>query len=81
MTLVGDEENELDNIRVTANGRLFVSQNFTLAEGGATLILIDFGGVHLSYQPGPDRYTLTPQLRVVIELGSAEVEIDGIITD
>lgn len=81
LTLVGEEGTELTDIHITANGRMFISQTFTLEQGGATLIFIDFGGVHLTFNPVTGRYVLTPQLRVVLNLESAEVVIEGIITN
>lgn len=78
--LAADPETEITDIQVTANGRMFISQNFTIEEGEATLIILDFGGIQLTYNPGADRYVLTPQLRVVISLEPAEVEFEGVIT-
>jgi hypothetical protein len=82
LTLVGDEETEIDNIHVTANSRMFISQSFDLEPGGATLIFIDFNSAHLTFNPSQSRYTLTPQLRMILNLESANVVLhDRTITD
>jgi hypothetical protein len=80
LTLVADPETEIDDIHITANGRMFISQNFVLETDEPTLILLDFGGVHLTQNPSTMRYTLTPQLRVVISLEPAAIEFEGTIT-
>ena len=78
LVLVADPDTTIEDIHITANGRLFISQNFTLPPG-AHLIVIDFGGLHL-VETGDGTYVLTPQLRVDIDIENAEVEFDGIIT-
>ncbi|MFP6582263.1 MAG: DUF4382 domain-containing protein [Candidatus Hydrogenedentota bacterium] len=80
-----DGADPTDEVHITANGRMFVSQNFTLDAGGETLILIDFnvGDIHVTVNPSSDplRYVLTPQLRAIVNLTSALVEDEGEITD
>ena len=68
-----------DRIHTTANGRLFVSQNFTLVAGGPVLIVIDFEDIGLTDvfgNPSHD-YVLTPQLGVSINVSSAAISVDG----
>lgn len=76
MRLLADPDVEITDIHLTANGRLFVSQTFEVPEGQTSLILLDFGGVHL-VQQGNGGYTLTPQLSVNLSVQNAEVLSDG----
>lgn len=75
----GDPQNPITDIQLTANGRLFIKEKFEVAEGENVLIIIDFGDIHL-VETGNGSYVLTPQLRVILDLVSADVEITGIIT-
>jgi len=78
LVLSADTETELTNIQLTANGRLFVSETFELEGGESTLIVLDFGGIHL-VQQGHGGFVLTPQLRAEINLVSAEALAQGTI--
>ncbi len=71
---------ESSAIQSTANGRIFISQNFTVPEGGPVLIEIDFKEIGLnSTGGGPNDYILNPQLRVDIGFTSALIEFAGTI--
>lgn len=62
------------NVKLTANGRLFIGRHFELEPGTETLIEIVFEGLHL-VEPGssPD-YILTPQMRAEVDVVDAEIE-------
>ena len=62
------------NVKLTANGRLFIGTHFELEPGTETLIEIVFEGLHL-VEPGssPD-YILTPQMRAEVDVVDAEIE-------
>lgn len=79
LVLVAAPEVELTNIQLTANGRLFVNEDFVLPEGQNSLILLDFGGIKL-VQLGNGNYVLTPQLAADVEVTSADVSASGTIT-
>lgn len=79
LVLVANPEVELTNIQLTANGRLFVNEDFELPEGQNSLILLDFGGIKL-VQLGNGDYVLTPQLAADVEVTSADVSASGTIT-
>lgn len=68
------------DIQVTANGRLFVSQNFTIDIDEPVLILIDFSTLSLA-DTGPTRFTLNPQLDVTIDISSALIDLEGTIVE
>lgn len=76
--LVFEDETETTNIKLTANGRLFVSKTFELPEGNSVLLL-DFGGIHLVETGNSGRFVLTPQLRAELNITSADVTLTGII--
>lgn len=71
-----------DQIKLTANGRLFISQMFELPEGEETVLIVDFGGLHLVMNGNGD-FTLTPQLQVDLEVFVLEevVEMGTIVAD
>lgn len=76
MRLSATPDVEITDIHLTANGRLFVSQSFEVPEGQTSLIVLDFGGLHL-VQQGNGGYTLTPQLTVDLSVQNADVVIEG----
>lgn len=78
LTLVGASEPET-NVRFTANGKVFVSEQFTLQGGSQQLIILSFNGIHLVEQ-GNGAFILTPQLRADIETTSAEAMAEGQVT-
>lgn len=80
LVLKEDEKGvEILDVMLTADGRLFISKNFTVPESGPQVITIDFGGIHLVEQD-MGTFNLTPQLRVIISVDDAEVTTEGIIT-
>lgn len=79
LVLASDPETEITDIQLTANGRLFVSQQFEIPAGESVLLLLDFGGIHL-VPLGNGGYVLTPQLQVTIEITSADVTATGVIS-
>lgn len=80
LVLNSDPNTEITNVKLTANGQLFIDQTFTLEDGEETLLLLDFGGIHLVLN-GNGRYVLTPQLQADLTLTSAEVMASGEIAD
>jgi len=80
LVLKSDPNTELANVHLTANGRLFISQMFDLPEGQQSVLLIDFGGLHLVMN-GNGNFVLTPQLAVDLEVGMIEdTSVMGMIT-
>jgi len=82
LRLVGDEGTVEDgpfreNVKLTANGRLFLRQNFEVPADTNVLIVIDFGGLHLVNAGASGMYVLTPQVRVNFDVDDAEVEFEG----
>jgi len=80
LVLKAAPEMEIVDVQITANGTLFISKNFTIAEGGSGILLIDFGGVHLVERGNSGSYVLTPQLRAEIDVVSAAVTLTGTVT-
>lgn len=80
LVLNADPNTEITNIKLTANGYLFINQTFTLADGEQSLLLLDFGGIHLVLN-GNGRYVLTPQLQADLTQMSAEVMASGEIAN
>jgi len=80
LVLKSDPSTEITDIHITANGRLFISQMFDLPEGQQSILLIDFGGVHLAMN-GNGGFVLTPQLAVELGVGVVEdTTVMGMIT-
>ena len=82
LVLASDPNTEIsgDSIKLTANGRLFISQMFVLPENQQSVLLIDFGGLHLVMNGNGD-FVLTPQLSVALSVGIVEdVSVMGMIT-
>lgn len=75
LTIGGIEQTD---VKTTANGRIFISQNFTIPDDGPVLIMINFNAICLTLT-GEGTYIINPQLIVDISLTSAEVEIEGLI--
>lgn len=80
LVLNSDTSTEITDVKLTANGQLFIDQTFTLEDGEEVLLLLDFGGIHLVLN-GNGRYVLTPQLQADLTLTSAEVMTSGEIAD
>jgi len=77
--LEGDEEARRD-IHRTANGRLFVSETFTLVAHKPNYVVLDFQDLHLVQTGQRDRYVFTPQLRADILVDEHTVTMEGVIT-
>ena len=80
LVLNSDPNTEITNVKLTANGHVFIGQTFTLEDGEQSLLMLDFGGIHL-VKNGNGRYVLTPQLQADLTLTSAEVMSSGEIAD
>ena len=78
LRLNDDPETEITNIKLTANGQLFVSETFEVPEDGNSLIELTFEDLHL-VRNGNGRYVLTPQLRADIAVSSADVAATGTV--
>ena len=78
LRLNDDPETEITNIKLTANGHLFVSETFEVPEDGNSLVELTFEDLHL-VRNGNGRYVLTPQLRADIAVSSADVAATGTI--
>ncbi|MCX5770811.1 MAG: DUF4382 domain-containing protein [Candidatus Hydrogenedentes bacterium] len=79
LILADAPETVLENVQLTANGRLFVSGGFELAEDVNSLVLLDFESFHLVQAGNSGQYVLTPQLRATIQVLSAEAQATGVI--
>ena len=78
LRLNDDPETEITNIKLTANGHLFVSETFEVPEEGNSLIALTFEDLHL-VRNGNGRFVLTPQLSADIAVSSADVAATGTI--
>jgi hypothetical protein len=70
---------ETTDVQTTANGRIFISQNFIVPDTGPVLIQIDFKEIGLTETGNSGKYVLNPQLRVDISIETALVEFAGTI--
>ncbi len=78
LVLAAEPETVITDIQLTANDQLFITEQFDIPEGQTSLILLDFGGIHLVAQ-GNGGYTLTPQLRALVNIQNADVVLAGTI--
>jgi hypothetical protein len=74
----GDPAAPITDIHLTANGHLFISEEFELADGEDMLLMLDFGGIHL-VQQGHGGFVLTPQLRADLEQMTATAKLRGAV--
>ena len=80
LVLVADPLTELTNVRLTANGRLFIGTKFEIEANRERIIVIDFGGIHLIDAGSSGQFVLTPQLRADVDVIEFESEVEGEIT-
>jgi hypothetical protein len=79
LVLVSDPNTELTNVHLTANGRLFIKDDFTLEDGDEVLIIVNFGSIHLIDAGSSGHFVLTPQLRAEVELADETASLSGVI--
>ncbi len=60
------------NVKLTANGRLFIGTSFEIEAESETIIKIIFQGLHL-VESG-DKFILTPQMQADVEVIDAEIQ-------
>lgn len=77
LVLKSDPETVITNVHLTANGRLFIKEEFEIQENMDVLILVDFGGMHLVKAGNSGKYVLTPQLKVDISVIDAHTTFTG----
>lgn len=80
LVLTSDPMTELMNVKLTANGRLFIQDRFEVEAGEEVLIVVNFGGLHLVDAGSSGQFVLTPQLRAEVDVTEAEVHFEGVIT-
>lgn len=79
LVLKAEPEEVVTDIQLTANGRLFITGEFEIPEGGSQLLVLSFGGIHL-VETGNGKLVLTPQLQASLEVSSADALVIGAIT-
>ena len=80
LILSSDPDTVITDIHLTANGRLFISEEFELPEDESYLLILYFESIHL-VEEGNGSYVLTPQLRAEIDIEPAEATACGTIVD
>lgn len=80
LILAEDPETVITDVQLTANGRLFVNQSFTLPANQSSLIVLDFGGLHL-VETGAGKFVLTPQLQATVGVQSADAQAAGVVAE
>jgi hypothetical protein len=78
LVLTADPETVITDVHLTANDRLFITEELVLPDGQDSLLIIDFGGIHL-VQQGNGGFTLTPQLQATFTVSDAAVVALGTI--
>ncbi len=79
LVLVDDPETVITDIHLTANGRLFIKDRFTVGEQEDIIIVLNFGGIHL-VEKGNGGYVLTPKVRAEVNVDEQETAVEGDIT-
>jgi hypothetical protein len=77
LVLKADPDTVITDVKVPSSV-LQISKNFELPEGEQSLLLLDFGGIHL-VERGNGGFNLTPQLRAEVNVESAFVLLSGTI--
>jgi hypothetical protein len=80
LVLTSDPETVITDVHLTANDNLFIGKTFTLEDGEQSILLLDFGGIHLTTS-GNGSYVLTPQLQADLTLLTAPATSTGEIAD
>lgn len=80
LVLWPDVETEVDDVHLTANGRLFITKQFELPDGQPSLLMLTFGGLKLVIT-GNGKYVLTPQMDAILDIVSTEVQATGVIAE
>ena len=80
LILSSDPDTVITDIHLTANGRLFISEEFELPTGESYLLILHFESIHLVEQ-GNGGYVLTPQLRAEIQIEPTAATVCGTIVD
>jgi len=81
LILSSDPDTVITDVHLTANGRLFISEEFELPEGESCLLILHLMSIHL-VEEGNGGYVLTPQLRAEIEIEPTEaMVVCGTIVD
>ena len=78
LVLKSDPGTEITNVKLTANGHLFISSTLEVPADQNSLIELTFEDLHL-VKNGNGRYVLTPQLSAAIAVSSADVAANGTI--
>jgi hypothetical protein len=76
LVLKSDPNTVITDVQLTADGHLFISKTFELPADQHSLIVLDFGGIHL-VKTGSDKYVLTPQLNATVTVQDAAVSLGG----
>lgn len=77
LVLANDPTTVITNVRLTANGRLFAKEHFTVPDVDNVLITVNFGGTHLVEAGNSGQFVLTPRLRVSINAEDAATTVEG----
>lgn len=81
LILRSDPDTVITDVHLTANGRLFISEEFELPEGSSYLLMLHLVSIHL-VDEGNGGYVLTPQLRAEIQIEPTEaMVVCGTISD
>lgn len=80
LILSSDPDTVITDIHLTANGRVFISEQFELPDEESYLLILHLESIHL-VEEGNGGYVLTPQLRAEIEIEPTEATVCGTIVD
>lgn len=80
LVLAEDSAKGINDVQLTANGRLFINTTFEVLEDEDQLLILDFGGINL-IEKGTGGFNLTPQLRASVTQAPADVIFPGEIAE
>ena len=80
LVLSSDPDTVITDIHLTANGRVYISEQFELPEEESYLLILHIESIHL-VDEGNGSYVLTPQLRIEFEIEPMEGKVCGAIVD
>jgi Domain of unknown function (DUF5666) len=75
LVLKADPATVITDVRLTANGRLFVKHEFDLGAGEDVLVTVNFGGINL-VETGAGMYVLLPRLSISDKGDEREREVE-----
>lgn len=81
LVLKEDPTTVIADVKLTANGRLFIKDKFEVGEEGEVIINVQIVGLHLVKAGHSGKYVLTPKVRAEVDVQDANIQFHGTIVE